>query len=355
MKTSPGGATDPPSSRTGQPLPARTDSSRPLRSRRKDAKTGRQWHPAFVPPPFASLRLCVSQSGPPRDSWFHPSQLTSEQVHHRHETYSNGIPPTAPFASSRLRVSPFGPIPGAWPQKSQKVAKGHCSHPTCRRTDTPPADDEPARQTLASRVGIGIGIGIGIENSRRRTGSDPDTPRQLRVFPSRGPRPGGPSDDSPARERWVPSPHDHAAPARATDSPLLHTPNSNSPLGRIPHARFAQDAKTPRQARNGIQSSSLPPSRAPLLPETHFHAETPSPPRLEYPSSRLSWMRTEALLERETKVQKSAKMVAAIHRLLPGVVQLTAQFIRTIRNETVLRMRWLAALAPLRIFMAAYL
>ena len=55
---------------------------------------------------------------------------------------------------------------------------------------------------------IGIGIGIGIENSGRRTGFDPDTPWQLRVFPSRGPRPGGPPDDSPARERWVPSPHE---------------------------------------------------------------------------------------------------------------------------------------------------
>jgi len=58
----------PASSHTKQQLPARTDSSRPLRSRRKDAKTGRQWHPVFVPSPlcvFATLRLCVSQSGPP--------------------------------------------------------------------------------------------------------------------------------------------------------------------------------------------------------------------------------------------------------------------------------------------------
>jgi hypothetical protein len=47
--------------------------------------------------------------------------------------------------------------------------------------------------------------------------------------------------------------------------------------------------------------------------------------------------------------------VAAIHRLMPAVVQLTAGFIRTIRNGMVLRMRWLATLAPLRISMAAYL
>jgi len=38
-------------------------------------------------------------------------------------------------------------------------------------------------------------------------------------------------------------------------------------------------------------------SRVPLLPETHFHAETRSPPRLEYPSSRLSWVGVEALLK----------------------------------------------------------
>jgi hypothetical protein len=65
--------------------------------------------------------------------------------------------------------------------------------------------------------------------------------------------------------------------------------------------------------------------------------------------------RAEALLKRETKAQESGKKVAAIHRLLPAVVQLTVQFIRTIRNGFVLRMRWRAALSPLRISMAAYL
>jgi hypothetical protein len=65
--------------------------------------------------------------------------------------------------------------------------------------------------------------------------------------------------------------------------------------------------------------------------------------------------RAEALLKRETKAQESGNKVAAIHRLLPAVVQLTAQFIRTIRNGIVLRMRWLAALAPLRTSMTAYL
>jgi hypothetical protein len=109
MKTSPGGATD-------SPLLQIPDSNSPLgwipHARfAQDAKTPRQARngirssPLAPLAPFASLRLCVSQSGPPRDSWFHPSPLTSEKVHHRHETYPNGIPPTAPFASSRLRVS----------------------------------------------------------------------------------------------------------------------------------------------------------------------------------------------------------------------------------------------------------
>jgi hypothetical protein len=66
-------------------------------------------------------------------------------------------------------------------------------------------------------------------------------------------------------------------------------------------------------------------------------------------------MRAEALLKRETNAQESGNNVAAIHRLLPPAVQLTAQFIRTIRNGTVLRMRWLAALAPLPNVMTAYL
>jgi hypothetical protein len=96
-------------------------------------------------------------------------------------------------------------------------------------------------------------------------------------------------------------------------------------------------------------------SRAPLLTETPFHAETPSPPRLEYPPSRHSWVRTEALLKRETKAQEAGKKVAAMHRLLAAVVPLTAQFIQTLRNGIVVRMRWRAALAPLRISMAACL
>ena len=74
-------------------------------------------------------------------------------------------------------------------------------------------DEQPARQTLAARVGIGIGIGIGIENS-------------------------------------------------------------------------------------------LMSSRAPLLPETHFHAETPRR-GWNTPSSPVSSLRTASMLKHETKTQES--------------------------------------------------
>jgi hypothetical protein len=50
-------------------------------------------------------------------------------------------------------------------------------------------------------------------------------------------------------------------------------------------------------------------------------------------------MRAEALLKHEAKAQESRKKVTAIHRLLPAVVQVTAQFIRTIRDGNALRMR----------------
>jgi hypothetical protein len=66
-------------------------------------------------------------------------------------------------------------------------------------------------------------------------------------------------------------------------------------------------------------------------------------------------MHTEALLKHETKAQESGNKVAAIHRLLPAVVQLTAQFIRTPRNGIAPRMRGLTDLAPLPNVMTAYL
>jgi len=66
-------------------------------------------------------------------------------------------------------------------------------------------------------------------------------------------------------------------------------------------------------------------------------------------------MRAKALLKRKTKAQESGNKVAAIHRLLPVVVQLTAQFIRSLRIGIVLRSRGLADLPPLRISMTTYL
>lgn len=65
--------------------------------------------------------------------------------------------------------------------------------------------------------------------------------------------------------------------------------------------------------------------------------------------------RREALKQREIKAQESGRKVAAIQRLLPDVVQLTAQFIRTLRNGILVKMRWQAALEPLRATMKAYL
>jgi hypothetical protein len=96
---------------------------------------------------------------------------------------------------------------------------------TKSRPAPPPAYEPPARQLLAARVGIGIGIGIGIESSQGKPRFNPNTPRQPRALQSRGPRPGGPTDDSPARERWVPSPHEHPTPA-GRQIPFPHTNTS---------------------------------------------------------------------------------------------------------------------------------
>ena len=62
-----------------------------------------------------------------------------------------------------------------------------------------------------------------------------------------------------------------------------------------------------------------------------------------------------SLAEREHKARESGKKFAAIQRLLPAVVQKTAQFIRTLRNGIALGLRWLAAQEPLRASMKAYL
>jgi hypothetical protein len=55
-----------------------------------------------------------------------------------------------------------------------------------------------------------------------------------------GPRPGGPTDDSPARERWVPSTHAHPAPAGATE-PLPARPPTCS---RVTSARKLPGTRT---------------------------------------------------------------------------------------------------------------
>lgn len=65
--------------------------------------------------------------------------------------------------------------------------------------------------------------------------------------------------------------------------------------------------------------------------------------------------RHHALKRRERQAQADGRKVATIHSLLPAVVQLTAQFIRTLRNGIVAQMRWRAALEPLRATMKAYL
>ncbi len=155
--------------------------------------------------------------------------------------------PPSPFAPSRETL---------WPQSQKDGRKNHRKSQKdtvpirrSRRTDTPPADDEPARQTLVPRVGIGIGIGIGIENSRTRTGLDPDTPRHLRPLPIRGSRPGGPPDSSPARQRWVPSPHRNPAPAGRQPPSPRRAPSFPRPLQN----------PTPRNTRRPSRKASKPP------------------------------------------------------------------------------------------------
>jgi hypothetical protein len=155
---------------------------------------------------------------------------------------------------------------------------------TISRPDTPPTDEEPARQALAARVGIGIGIGIGIENSQGRTGFDPNTPRQPRAFQSRGPRPGGPSDDSPARERWVPSHHQHPAPAgRQIPRFFTHrtaTPHSNgflTPASIKTQRRQDRKASDPRPFPLRVFAPTNELSTRSLSPSHGAEGRVPSP------------------------------------------------------------------------------
>ena len=65
--------------------------------------------------------------------------------------------------------------------------------------------------------------------------------------------------------------------------------------------------------------------------------------------------REEAMEIRETRAKANGAKVAFIQSLMPVAVQLTAQFIRTLRNGIMVGMRWLAAVKLLRAAMKAYL
>lgn len=59
--------------------------------------------------------------------------------------------------------------------------------------------------------------------------------------------------------------------------------------------------------------------------------------------------------QRKSRAAAAGKKVACIHKLLPAVVQLTAQFIRTLRNGILMEMRWGPALELLRTATKSYL
>jgi hypothetical protein len=84
----------PASSHSGQQLPARTDSSRPLRSRRKDAKRGKEWHPVFVPSP---LRVFAS-SREPSQLW---DEISREGTKRRFHLMFSRAPPARNSFSRR--------------------------------------------------------------------------------------------------------------------------------------------------------------------------------------------------------------------------------------------------------------
>lgn len=65
--------------------------------------------------------------------------------------------------------------------------------------------------------------------------------------------------------------------------------------------------------------------------------------------------REEAMEIRETRAKANGAKVAFIQSLMPVAVQLTAQFIRALRNGIMVGMRWLAAVKLLRAAMKAYL
>lgn len=65
--------------------------------------------------------------------------------------------------------------------------------------------------------------------------------------------------------------------------------------------------------------------------------------------------RREQLIQRQTQARALGRSVAAIQKFLPAAIQLTAQFIRTLRNGILLGMRWARALELLRASTKSYL
>jgi hypothetical protein len=64
---------------------------------------------------------------------------------------------------------------------------------------------------------------------------------------------------------------------------------------------------------------------------------------------------TEQLREREEKAAASGRHVAPAQRLLPAVIQLTAQFVRAVRNGILGQVCLKDVLGSLRMAMFAYL
>jgi hypothetical protein len=65
--------------------------------------------------------------------------------------------------------------------------------------------------------------------------------------------------------------------------------------------------------------------------------------------------REDRTRQRKSLAAAAGRKVAAVHKLLPAVVQLTAQFIRTLRNGILMGMRWARALELLRAATKSYL
>lgn len=63
----------------------------------------------------------------------------------------------------------------------------------------------------------------------------------------------------------------------------------------------------------------------------------------------------KALDQRKKRAIEAGRTLPTFHRLLPAIVQLTAQFLRTLRNSILTQMRWATALTHFRRTMESYL